>query len=390
MRFFPALLAAACVLSAQIDPAAEALLKKSADFTRSAGSYSMEMTMTVETSGPLKNSLEMPMSVKWSKPDKMFVESKSPVGTMTIVSDGKASYIYMGGANQYLRREAAFSPAMILQMSGMPGNLTSSLMQKSVQIVREEVVALEGRETPCFVVESEYAGVTELNGMKVRQGKTTMWLAKDTGNMLRMESSSMMESPVFPKPVETRIRLDVNKMRLGETFSPKDFTFTPPPGAREIQQMAGFTLANGRPELIGKPLPPLQLTSLDGKPFDIAQFKGKTVLLNFWATWCGPCRAEIPDLKKLHTEWRDSDIVLIGVDVDEDASTVEGAINDLKINYPVVLAKIAENKEIGVHAYPTQVVVDPNGNILKYEVGKRSAEQFEALVGFKKATAEIR
>lgn len=390
MRFCLALTFFACALSAQIDPAAAELRQKAADFNRSADSYSMEVQMTVQTDGPVKNSMEMPMSMKWSKPDKLRVESKSPVGTMTIVSDGKASFIYMTGSNQYIKREASFSPEMVMQMSGLNTNPTSNLKEKTQKVVRDESLVIDGRSVPCSVVETEYSGTTEVNGMKVKPGKTVSWLAKTNGMMLRMQSSSVVEASVFPTPLQTSIRMDVTKMTLGEKFPDSDFSFTPPTGAKEIQQMAGLTFANGKPEMLGKPLPALKLTTLDGKPFDIAQLKGKTVLLNFWTTWCGPCRSEIPDLKKLHSEWKDSDTVILGVDMDEDVDTVKRAINDLKINYPVVRAAGAENKEMGIHAYPTQVVIDPAGVILKYEIGRRTEEAFRMLVGGKKITAEIR
>src|SRR6478672_8667865 len=83
---------------------------------------------------------------------------------------------------------------------------------------------------------------------------------------------------------------------------------------------------------------PFTVTDLDGKTISFADLKGKVVLVNFWATWCPPCRAEIPDLVKLQAKYRDK-LVILGVSEDEDASPQEvkafGA--EQKMNYPIVM-----------------------------------------------------
>ena len=83
---------------------------------------------------------------------------------------------------------------------------------------------------------------------------------------------------------------------------------------------------------------PFTVTDLDGKTISMADLKGKVVLVNFWATWCPPCRAEIPDLVKLQEKYRDK-LVVLGISEDEDASPQEvkafGA--EQKMNYPIVM-----------------------------------------------------
>ena len=82
---------------------------------------------------------------------------------------------------------------------------------------------------------------------------------------------------------------------------------------------------------------PFTVTDLDGKTISMADLKGKVVLVNFWATWCPPCRAEIPDLVRLQEKYRDK-LVVLGISEDEDASPQEvkafGA--EQKMNYPIV------------------------------------------------------
>src|ERR1700740_2908600 len=84
--------------------------------------------------------------------------------------------------------------------------------------------------------------------------------------------------------------------------------------------------------------PPFQLNDLEAKPFSLAEAKGKIVLLNFWATWCGPCRAEIPDLVVLQEKYRDQ-LQIIGLTVDDDdASMIKEVVAETRINYPVAMS----------------------------------------------------
>src|SRR5690242_6608727 len=86
------------------------------------------------------------------------------------------------------------------------------------------------------------------------------------------------------------------------------------------------------------PAPPFQIPGLDGKPVSPADARGKVVLLNFWATWCGPCRAEIPDLVELQAKYKDQ-LRVIGLIVDDDdLDAIHKFVQEFHINYPVAAA----------------------------------------------------
>ena len=82
------------------------------------------------------------------------------------------------------------------------------------------------------------------------------------------------------------------------------------------------------------PAPEFKLTALDGKPLTIAALQGKVVFLNFWATWCGPCRAEIPDLIALQDRYKDR-LQIIGLNVDDEEADIQKYVEETGINYPV-------------------------------------------------------
>ena len=124
---------------------------------------------------------------------------------------------------------------------------------------------------------------------------------------------------------------------------------------------------------------PFTVTDLDGKTISMADLRGKVVLVNFWATWCPPCRAEIPDLVKLQEKYRDK-LVILGISEDEDASPQEvkafGA--EQKMNYPIVMLTPELSKIFkGVSALPTTFVIDPEGKIRQRHIGMLRSETTE-------------
>ena len=113
-------------------------------------------------------------------------------------------------------------------------------------------------------------------------------------------------------------------------------------------------------------MPPYKAKWLDGKPFDVTGEKGSVVLLNLWATWCGPCRFEIPDLAKLHAKYASRGFKVIGVSLDEGgAADVKTFVADQKIQYPIVLdpeGKLATL--LNTTVIPTSIVLDKSGDIV--------------------------
>ena len=113
-----------------------------------------------------------------------------------------------------------------------------------------------------------------------------------------------------------------------------------------------------------KPLPAVTLRSLDGKTWNLADLKGKTVVINLWATWCAPCLAELPEFQRLYAKWKDRpDVVVTSFNVDDDLTKVAPYIKENRFTFPVVLANDLADAYLSVVFIPQTWFVDSEGKL---------------------------
>jgi cytochrome c biogenesis protein CcmG, thiol:disulfide interchange protein DsbE len=128
---------------------------------------------------------------------------------------------------------------------------------------------------------------------------------------------------------------------------------------------------NGPKADVGDVMPPYSARDLAGKPFDLASQKGDVVLLNVWATWCAPCRYEIPELEAMHRKYTGRGFKVIGVSVDSTSlDDVKQFVAENKMTYPVVLdpdGRIA--KVLRTTVLPTSVIIGRDGRIIWRKIG---------------------
>jgi thiol-disulfide isomerase/thioredoxin len=124
------------------------------------------------------------------------------------------------------------------------------------------------------------------------------------------------------------------------------------------------------------------LKDMNGVDVKLASFKGKPIVLNFWATWCGPCRAEIPSLVELNTQYGEEgkDVVILGISVDDPVEKLKPYASQMKMNYPVLVGAGRDDVQDAfgpLWGIPVTVFIDRDGKIAKKHSGIASKEQFE-------------
>jgi thiol-disulfide isomerase/thioredoxin len=128
--------------------------------------------------------------------------------------------------------------------------------------------------------------------------------------------------------------------------------------------------------------PQFALKDLNGKTVKLSNYNGKVVLLNFWATWCAPCRAEMPDLVKLQKEYQAHGLQVVGVTYpDYSRRAVQKVARQLRVNYPIVLGsrELAAQYDVG-EVLPTTIIIDREGKIRGRILGIMEPEEFEQSV----------
>ena len=126
--------------------------------------------------------------------------------------------------------------------------------------------------------------------------------------------------------------------------------------------------------------PSVELKTLDGKAFQLEELRGRVVLLNFWATWCIPCRSEIPELNNMHRDLEARGLSVVGISTYDGADGVRNFWRDIKQDYTVLLGDSIVESKFAVGALPTTFILDREGRIRAKIIGERRRESFEAAV----------
>ncbi len=204
---------------------------------------------------------------------------------------------------------------------------------------------------------------------RLAAGVSRLAIDSETGALVRSDIEEVIEQSLDDRPGRTP-----TGQKLTQTYALTRATYGPEPdaalfklpetGIREVKEFTKWNAGRIKKELGAKPAPDLDVTDMKGNPVSLASLKGKTVLLDFWTTWCPPCLADTSALDKLYARYGGNNLMIIGVSVSEEREIVEKFLQKKPHAFPVVLT--SENEmprpyQVGV--FPTYVVIAPDGTL---------------------------
>lgn len=124
------------------------------------------------------------------------------------------------------------------------------------------------------------------------------------------------------------------------------------------------------------PAPDFTLKSASGENIKLSELRGQVVMINFWASWCGPCRQEMPLLDEIHARYSPMGFTMLGVNVEKDSAKAKALLKDLPVDFPILFDKTNQvSKDYDVVAMPSTVIVDRDGNIRYIHRGYKPGDE---------------
>lgn len=287
--------------------------------------------------------------------------------------DGQALFSFEEGTPEYLRGK--------LPAPGEPPLPTAYRFGEP-----EWTKAVELPRQPCGVVARtcltldvplkgrEMAGGAA-NAPRMLPGTMRLLADAETGLLVSYQASQEVQAPTGGYRQETRLTL--KRMTFGKPALASLFTL--PANFREVAEFTPWNAAKIQQQFAGKPAPAFVAKGLDGKAISLASYKGKIVLLDFWATWCPPCRADAPALEKLHQQHQD--LAIIGISVSEERATVEKFLREYPRGYPVALTTENElSRPYQAGPLPLYLVIDRDGKLAAAVEGDQGMAQLRRLL----------
>jgi thiol-disulfide isomerase/thioredoxin/outer membrane lipoprotein-sorting protein len=352
--------------------------------------------------GELQNSWNRTYRIAIQGPGKLYrIEARTSTGSYVQVSDGTYQWLYQVESNHYEKRPVPenwpeFPKVMDMGLMELKQAWTvrtwledEALEYKRATMLPEETIIIEGHRYPCYVVRVSSAD-SIAHRKEYGSSDETFWVDKDAlvfRKTRRITDGSATVSNNLHIPWHGEETNEYPVVELSAQTSPEMFRFTPPDGATEVASVApqwGGTPPAEHPkaQMMGEMAPEVMFDGPDGKKIALSSFRGKPVLIDLWATWCGPCILSMPVVDEIYTKTKEMGLVIVSVDQNE--GPLDGAVYFARHHYgwanyhDTGKAVLKAFKSDGI---PLMVLVDAQGKTVYYDFGSNEEGLRKAIAG---------
>jgi peroxiredoxin len=387
-------------------PTAEAVLRRTADYFKRVKSLAVEVDREQKLG---RMSMKNVLDISIERPNKVAIRTKGNLPGIDVISDGKTLSISIQALKKYTQSPA---PASLSDVGDDP--MTRGILAGALQgTLLFELIADDPYKMIMEGVKSAtYAGADDLDGGKAHHLKCTqdqfdweVWVAAEGDPLLRKVVMDMTKS-IANTPAATQLK--GQKVEVIQTFKgwkvnaaadEKTFAFQPPAGSQKVDsffEAVGGGDREAPSPLVGKPAPELGLKLLDGGELRLKDHRDKDiVMLDFWATWCGPCVQELPLLTEVAGSYKDKGVAFFGINERETPEQIKKFQADKNLKFTVALdTDGAAGTAYGADAIPMLVLVDRKGIVQSVHIGynpsikKTLAKELDALLAGKELAKE--
>jgi thiol-disulfide isomerase/thioredoxin len=363
-----------------------------------ARTYHIEFSEETQLNSDVKRTWEKLDITGLILPDRRYrFEAQSSVGRAVQICDGISEWFYLPQIEQYTKEPAPVPIPGAVPKAEVPGLSLVHTAQRvlgrfsrarslirSASYLTDEKIQVNGRPVLCTVVRAQGL-LPRVAGVPGRMTETfTYWIDKKEGTIWKV--TAHQEGPIFPETPHTEYKLETTvwfkASEPNARTAPHELFVFKPTGAAELVKEFVSPRDKMVREPVGKPVPAVNLVAEDGKAISLNAFRGKPVLLDFWATWCAPCVESLPAVEKLYRETVGEGLVLVSIDDDEAAQTATEFLSKRKETWLNFHLTDAITDAFPAHGIPYFVLVDASGKVVYSHEGIDEA-------GLRAAVAEL-
>lgn len=293
---------------------------------------------------------------------------------VSVINDGKQFYEYAAALGKYQLADAAPATYADLLQSKV---LRFANFGQGLGILGEALKSADAAAFLATFTSPQLVGVEEVDGAKAQHVRLVqeampvdLWFSADSSRLVKfvpdLAAGLAAKGNVLPPGVELTLSVSFKNWTYDAPLPADALKISPPSDAELVDDL----FAQPPHKLLGQQAPAFDTTDLDGHPLKSASLAGKVVMLDFWATWCGPCVQALPKVGETATKYKDKGVVFYAVNQGEEASIIKEFLAAQKLSVPVAMDVDGKlGAAYGVEGIPQTVIIDKNGKVQVVHVG---------------------